>query len=157
MPSYSSLWSAQNPGSWEWAWAAGLQKQPLLLPQDGMGLVQSPGWGSILWGPTSGEGTGSRASSAFFKSCSWGSCGLEAFPCHYLSAPRFGYVLILREEEKKSGRPLTVRLISQTCEHDLSINRQWKKIPAIKALVLLKQEAVPCHHVLLRETGSSCH
>lgn len=32
-----------------------------------------------------------------------------------------------------------------------------KKFPAIKGLILLKQEAVPCHRVLLRETGSSCH
>ena len=31
-----------------------------------------------------------------------------------------------------------------------------KKFPAIKSLILLKQEAAPCHRVPLRETGSSC-
>lgn len=80
--------------------------------------AKSPSRGSITWGATSREDTGSC-----LKSCSWGCCEVEAFSYHQHSAPSIGYVLVLREEEEKPGRPLAMRLISQTCEHDLSINR----------------------------------
>lgn len=85
--------------------------------------VKSPSWSSITWGPTSGEGAGSRASFTCFKSCSWGCWGMEVFPWHQRSTPSVGDVLVLREKEEKPGVLLTMWLVSQTCKHDLSINR----------------------------------
>lgn len=48
---------------------------------------------------------------------------MEVFACYQLSTPSVGDVPVLREEEEKPGRLLTMWLVSQTCKHDLSINR----------------------------------